>query len=149
MKKIVTILMLLTALLIGGMTADAKTSKKKAKAKTSQSSSTSKYWNGDMPTAKNLLENMESLSPEFAKKGYRVLDDRPMFWSIIKDGICSIEWMQGMSYGDLIITVFDTSKLNWLYEDLKKAIKKNKGYSVSKEGNVIDVCVNYYPDGRP
>ena len=148
MKRIFTILMLVAAVLVGGTTVDAKTTKKKAKAKTTQTSS-SALWNGDMPTAKNLLENMESLSPEFAKKGYRVLEEGHMSWSIIKNGICSIEWMQGMSYGDLIITVFDTSKLNWLYEDLKKAIRKNKGYSVSKEGNVIDVCVNYYPDGRP
>lgn len=148
MKKIVTILMLVAVVLVGGMTMDAKTTKKKKKARTTQTSS-SALWNGDLPTAKNLLENMESLSPEFAKKGYRVLEDRHMFWSIIKDGICSIEWMQGVYYGDLIITVYDTSKLNWLYEDLKKAIIKNKGYSVSKEGNVIDVCVNYYPDGRP
>ncbi|MCH5223258.1 MAG: hypothetical protein J1E82_04390 [Muribaculaceae bacterium] len=48
MKKIFTICLLIITLLTGGMTMDAKTAKKKAKARSSQTSS---QWNGDIPSA--------------------------------------------------------------------------------------------------
>lgn len=42
MKKIATVLMLIAAILVGGMTLDAKTTKKKAKVRTTQTTSSSK-----------------------------------------------------------------------------------------------------------
>lgn len=96
-----------------------------------------------MPTAKNILENGSWLSPVFTKKGYREFmgEDFP---GIRKDGVCSIEYCSGMGAQSWTITVYDTSKLNWLYEDLKKVAAKNKKYSVRKNGNVITINNEYF-----
>ena len=135
MKKLATILILAVVILIGGATADSKTTKKKSKARTTQSYSNA-MWNGDLPTAKNILNGHAGLTSEFAKKGYREFVGE--FEGVIKDGVCSVEYAGGSGGWTYIITVFDTSKLNWLYNDIKKYTAKDKKWYVSKDGNVID-----------
>lgn len=138
MKKIVTILMLVAVLFATGASVDAKTTKKKAKARTSQTSSGSKYWNGDMPTAKLVLD-FSGIGGEdtygFAQKGYRIIDGEvdPAWF---KDGVCKIENWGGSGGGETTISVYNSSKLNQLYNDIKKAAK---GYEVTKKGNTITI----------
>ena len=141
MKRIFTILMLVAVVLVGVMTIDAKTTKKKKKARTTQTSS-SALWNGDMPTGNNILKNGSWLSPVFAQKGFREVKGED-FPAIKKDGVCCIEYCGGMGAEQWTITVFDTSKLNWLYQDLKKATAHDKLYSVNLNGNIIEVHHEY------
>lgn len=144
MKKLATILMLIAIILVGGATVDAKTTKKKKKARTTNTSS-SNLWNGDMPTGNNILKNGSWLSPVFAQKGFREV--KGVDPTIKKDGVCSIEYCGGMGAEGWTITVFDTSKLNWLYQDLKKATAHDKLYSVKLNGNIIEVHHEYNKHG--
>ena len=138
MKKLATILMLVAVLFVGGATIDAKTTKKKAKARTTQTSSDG-MWNGDIPTGKNLCtEDWSNWSGHgYYKKGYKkwTVAEEP---GVKKDGVCSITpWREGV-WGGLNVTVYDTNKLNWLYNDLLKANSKYKTYSgITKNGNCI------------
>ena len=119
MKKLATIFMLAVVILIGGATADSKTTKKKSKARTTQSSSNA-MWNGDLPTGKNLC-NRSNFPDEYYKKGY--VDEN---WAVEKNGVCSIEPLHDGS--GITITVYNPSKLNWLYQDLQKANAKYKTF---------------------
>ena len=141
MKKIIPICLLVISLFVGGITIDAKTTKKKKKVRTTQTSS-SALWNGDMPTGNNILKNGSWLSPVFAQKGFREVKGGD-FPAIKKDGVCCIEYCGGMGAEQWTITVFDTSKLNWLYQDLKKATSHDKLYSVKINSNIIEVIHDY------
>lgn len=140
MKKVITICLLVVTLLAGGMSMDAKTTKKTSKAKTTRTSSSSKYWDGDMPTATLALAfvgpaNKNSDSYGFAQKGYRVTEGEVCdAW--IKDGVCKIENWGGSGGGETTVTVYDTSKLNQLYNAIKTAAQK-RGLEVNKNGNSI------------
>ena len=132
MKKLATILMLAVVLLIGGATVDAKTTKKKATARSTQSTSND-MWNGDIPTGKNLCSNGGWSERGYYKKGYRDMDSL----GVIKKGVCSVEAWAGGGSG-LVITVYNSAKLNWLYQDLQKANAIYHQYSqIWKNGNEI------------
>ena len=143
MKRLVTILMLMAAIIFGCMEADAKTTKNKAKAKTSQT--TSSNWNGSMPSGAylfRLIRNGE-LASALRSKGYRDCNSE---WGhgLIKDGVCMIDYWWGTGGAEWIITVYDNSKLNWLYNGLKQAVAKDKYYDVTKSGSVITVSWDPY-----
>ena len=143
MKILATILMLVVAIIFGGMTADAKTTKKKTKGRTTQT--TSSNWNGGMPSGAYLFKLIDNggLDSALRSKGYRNCNSE---WGngLIKDGVCMIDYWWGTGGAEWIITVYDTSKLNWLYNGLKQAVAKNKHYDVTKSGNVISVSFDPY-----
>lgn len=60
MKKIATILMLVSTLIFGGMNVEAKTTKKKSKARTSQTTSKSSF---NLKDILNLYDNLNLMSP--------------------------------------------------------------------------------------
>lgn len=140
MRKFITLCLLVVTLLVGVITVDAKTTKKKAKAKTTQTTSGSKYWNGDMPTAILALNFIGPASEfgdsyGFSKKGYRITEGEVSdAW--IKDGVCKIENWGGSGGGQTTITVYDSAKLNQLYNNIKMAAQK-RGLEVNKRGNSI------------
>ena len=104
----------------------------------------SKYWYGDMPTALNILEEHIDLSDQYYKKGYREVGaGEATDWTLSKDGVCTIEYSAGMGAESWTITVFDTSKLNWLYQDLKKATAHDKLYEVNLDSNIIAFYHDY------
>ena len=140
MKRVITICLLVVSIFVGGMTVDAKTTKKKGKAKTSQSSSASKYWNGDMPTAKLVLTYRGGWGNDnygFANKGYR-LTDGEVGEAWIKDGVCKIEQWGGSGGGETTVIVYDSAKRNKLYNDIKRAIANARsGEELRMKGNTI------------
>lgn len=69
MKKILTICLLAVAVLAGSMSMDAKTTKKKSKAKTTRSVST--QWNGDIPSASIIEQFFMTGLSEAQKSKYR------------------------------------------------------------------------------
>lgn len=139
MKKIITICFLVVTLLAGGMTMDAKTTKKKSsKARTSQTSSSN--WNGSMPSGAYLFQLITSgnWQSTLRSKGFR--DCNSEYGNgLTKDGVFMIDHWGGSRGAEWIITVYDTSKLDWLYNGLRQAASKNSYYDVSKSGNVITV----------
>lgn len=121
MKKIATILMLITAILVGGMTLDAKTIKKK-----SSKSSTTATWNGDIPSAGIIIawRNYES---QLINHGYRADGS-----GCTKPGVCSFEHM-GTSGGWVIdIEIPDSNKRTWLYNNIKSYIRNSKDKDIRK-----------------
>ena len=125
MKKIATIIMLVAALLCGTDAVDAKTTKRASKAQTSQTSSND-MWNGDIPTGKNICTLTDKSERSYYKKGYR--EGEWPIW-LKKNGVCSIEIWGGRGGRGLTIKVYNASKLNWLYQDLKKANAKYKTFT--------------------
>lgn len=78
MKKLATLLMLIVALLVGGMTIEAKTTKKNSKARTSQTSSKSSFNFKQIVNLYDKLDYMSSLNTihdnitkEMAKYGFK------------------------------------------------------------------------------
>lgn len=120
MKKAITICLLVVTLLAGGMTMDAKTTKKK-----SSKSSASASWNGDVPSAA-LIFNLGPES-EFTSHGY--------YWDdggYKKPGVCEFHRM-GTSGGWVIdIEIPDSSKRTWLYNNIKSFIKNSKSKYIRK-----------------
>ena len=132
MKKLATILMLVAVLFIGGSTVDAKTTKKKAKARTTQTSS-SALWNGDIPSALFIYslnyDTSERDLKEFRKHGYKEDDccagttcswEKSNVCTVYTDAIYAEDWKD-----DGVITTIwikDSSSRNKLYNDLKKLI---------------------------
>ena len=147
MKKIATILMLVVAVLVGGTTLDAKTTKKKGKSKTTQTSSApSAQWNGDIPSAK-IIEQffMGSLSEaqkskyknQFINHGYHFEDYDDI---AIKEGVCEIEVSYSQSI-EIYIKVYDPELRNWLYNNIRSFKKSQKStgryYGVYLDGDTI------------
>ena len=152
MKKLLTILMLVAVLFVGGATVDAKTTKKKAKARTTQTSS-SALWNGDIPSALFIYSlndgHPERNETEFKKHGYKddcagrtCLFEKSNICKVFSDadgaevwqdnGVCTTIWIK------------DSSSRNKLYNDLKKLIaQKGTGkicsVSLSDDGEIVFV----------
>ena len=136
MKKLVSVCLLVVTLLVGGMTVDAKTTKKKKKARTTQTSS-SAFWNGDIPSALFIYtlhdDNSEIYFKELRKHGYKLDSDKSgaheTFWK--KSNICTVYSdvldCDGIHI-DTVIWIKDSSSRNKLYNDLKKLIAQ-KGTS--------------------
>ena len=121
MKKVITICLLVVTLLVGGMTMDAKTSKKK-----SSKSSSSATWNGDIPSAA-IIVNPHKYDSQLINHGYR--DD---YTGFIKSGVCEFHHM-GTSGGWVIdIEIPDSSKRNWLYNNIKSYIRNSKDKTIRK-----------------
>lgn len=89
MKNVIAICLLLASIFVGGMTMDAKTTKKKKKARTTQTSSNA-LWNGDMPTASLIVNNMGKWDEEFPKMGY-IMTDGEAGHAWYKNGVCKVE----------------------------------------------------------
>ena len=141
MKRIFTILMLVVVVLVGGMTVDAKTTKKKGKARTTQTSS-SALWNGDIPSALFIYTlncgYSERHFKEFRKHGYK-LDNSGIYDSFwVKSNICTVyidaSYTEDPEINgtDIVIWIKDSSSRNKLYNDLKKLIaQKGTGNTCS------------------
>ena len=144
MKKLATILMLVAAILAGGMTMDAKTTKK-----LSSKSSSSATWNGDIPSAAIIIKLFDSSDgSQLVKHGYKFTEESEsdlidMTWT--KSGVCKFNYTHGMEAGDdvLKIEVYDSSKRTKLYNELKKYLSKKKGYIVWQSGNEIYLNHDY------
>lgn len=146
MKKIATILMLLAAFLVGGMTMDAKTTKKKS-TKTKTTLTSSAQWNGDIPSASVIAQFfMGSLSEtqkskykkQFINHGYYFED----YDSIaINEDVCEIKVSYAAQSIEIYITVYDSSERDWLYNNIlsfKKSQKSNgRFYGVYLNGDTI------------
>ena len=126
MKKVITICLLVVTLLVGGMTMDAKTTKKKS-SKTSSSAS----WNGDIPSAAIIL-SADKYKSQFKNKGYDTS------FSPSKPGVFEMEWCGTTGGPQINITVYDSAKLKWLYNNIKTYIRNHK--SVSK--SIVDTDNN-------
>ena len=141
MKKIITICLLIVTLIVGGTTMDGKATKKKNKTKTSQT--VSSQWNGDIPPASTMygfFQNRNSYSA-FKNHGYSYSGD-DLEGSLVKAGVCSIEWtICGSHACSIQIYVYDSSKRQWLYNNLKKYIssKKIKRTYVDLDDNCIQI----------
>lgn len=138
MKKTLTLITLIVVILLGGASLEAKTTKKKSKARTSQTSSSN--WHGSIPTgayAFKLIKN-HNMRSALESKGYRKGQGETDF-ALIKDGVCIYEdWLAsgGISYW---FVVYDPASATRLYNELKKAIGKNTKYSLYKKGNKIQI----------
>ena len=132
MKKVITTCLLVVTLLVGGLTLEAKTTKKKGKSKTTQTSSApSAQWNGDIPSAK-IIEQffMGSLSEaqkskyknQFINHGYHFEDYDDI---AIKEGVCEIEVSYSQSI-EIFIEVYDSELRNWLYNNIRSFKKSQK-----------------------
>lgn len=145
MKKIITIFMMTMAIILGGVTMDAKSSSKKSFSKSSPSAS----WNGDIPSASFIVDMgnwNSSIDSQFKKHGYQKTDSkndefgREVTWT--KPGVCKIHYFDSnVDAADTgwSIEVYDSSKRTKLYNDLKQYFKSQKYWNVDKEGNKISV----------
>lgn len=144
MKRITAIIMLMAVILIGGMTIDAKTTKKN-----SSKSSSSATWNGDIPSPSIIVKLFDTNNgSQLEKHGYRFTDnssDDMIDLSWTKSGVCKFNYTHGSEAGDdaLEIDVYDSAKRNKLYKDLKKYLSNKKGYSVFQSGNQIYLNHDY------
>ena len=145
MRKIATILMLVAAILVGGMTMDAKTTKKKPKAKTAQTTS-AEQWNGDIPPASFLADTFffgykfPDNNSIFKKHGYTLIEKFGSVEAASKEGVCEMEVENSAKTIELNIIVYDSSERDWLYNNISSYIKskgKNSCLFVSKDGNEI------------
>ena len=148
MKKVITILMLAMAVILGGATMDAKSTSKKSSSKSSSSSS----WNGDIPSASFIMKMgswSSSTDSQFKKHGYQKTasekndDYREVTWT--KPGVCKVNYFDSsVDAADTSwnIEVYDSSKCTKLYNDLKRVFKSQKYWNVEREGNKISV--NYF-----
>ena len=145
MRKIATILMLVAVFLIGVTVVDAKTTKKKSKARTTRS--VSAQWNEDIPSA-SIIEQffMSGLSEaqkskyrsQFIDHGYHFEDYESI---AIKEGVCEIEFAPAAQTMEIYIVVYDSELRNWLYNDIRSLIKSKKSnsrfYNTYVNGNTI------------
>ena len=126
MKKVITIALLVVTLFAGGMTAEAKTTKKKSTTtKTTQTSSA--QWNGDIPSAsliyKSFLPDPNSDFKNFEKYGYNLINNGSEV-ELINPGVCKIYCSYGSHGGTVYVTVYDSSKRNKLYQEVKSFFSK-------------------------
>ena len=136
MKKAITILMLIAAIMVGTATAEAKTTKK-------SKSSSSSSWNGDIPSASLIYKlYVSNNGSELKKHGYKEINESdpfgcPVYLTWVKSGVCKIFYEHGCEAGDddMRIEVYDSSKCTKLYNDLKK--KYGKKFYITREGNQI------------
>ena len=146
MKKVITICLLVGTLFMGAMTIDAKTTKKKVKARTSQNTS-SAQWNGDIPSARIIEQffmgglstaQQSQIKSQFINHGYRFEDYDDI---AIKEDVCEIETEHAAQSIEIYIKVYDSEQRNWLYNNLlsfKKSQKSNsRFYGVYMDGNKI------------
>lgn len=142
MKKVITLCFLIAVLLAGGMTMEAKSTKKKSKGRSSQ---TSAQWNGDIPSGTILYNTFfngkaSSYKSHFIDHGYTVNEEYGSIESISKDGVCEMIIDVAAQQRELTIVVDDSSRRQWLYNSLSQLVKslgKRSGYWVYMEGNEI------------
>ena len=75
MRRFVLLSVIVVSCLLGGMTLEAKTAKKKSKARTTQTSSS--QWNGDIPSAAilySMFTNDSKYDKQFKNHGYSIMD---------------------------------------------------------------------------
>ena len=142
MKKLATILMLIAAIIAGGATIEAKTTKK-GKAKTSHSASSS-MWHGNIPTAARLYKFFEgdTYDSQFSHRDYYSEDGMTY-----NNGVCEIEYWGSRVGAEVSVTVYDAASRNWLYNDIKNYIKKknlSRYHDVTMEGNTIHWIIDSY-----
>lgn len=144
MKKVITICLLVATFLVGGTTADAKTSKKKStKTKTTQTSAA--QWNGDIPSGTILYNTFfngkaSSYENQFIDHGYTVNGQHGWIDSMSKDGVIEMIMEDAAQQRWLTIVVYDSGQRKWLYNSLSQLVKslgKRSGYWVHMEGNEI------------
>ena len=138
MKKVIMIMMLISALLVGGIAVEAKTTKK-SKSTTTQSSS--RLWNGDIPSATilySMFTNDKKYDRQFRDHGYIIIDETFKQWN--KYGVCEIEIWGGSGGSFVDVIVYDPTKRNWLYNNIKNFISSHKlrhYEKVEMKGNTI------------
>lgn len=146
MKKAITICLLVITLLAGGMTMDAKTTKKKGKAKARTTQTTSSKWNGDIPSASFLADTFffgydhPNNGSTFKSHGYTIREEYGSVEAARKEGVCEMEVENYAKTIQLEIKVYDSADGDWLYNNICNYIKskgKRSGLIVSKEGNEI------------
>lgn len=148
MKKIATVLMLVAVLLIGGMTLDAKTTKKsKAKTRTSQSSSS--QWNNGVPSPKYLCTHWlysgdditlpEILVADLQKHGYKGNPDDWENLKMTKPGVCTIEYKEyrDNDMEELKITIENKATRQWFFNIANSLISKYPRFESYMEGKVV------------
>ena len=149
MKRIVTIIML-AALFIGGVAADAKTIQKLKGAKAAHKTQTKRdssgsSWNGDIPSAELLYNyamchDREKSISEFKKHGYVPEDSSwDSVWVVVKPGVARFYPLDVMQTG-VYIEVEDAVKRKWLYNDFKKFISTHKieePYELEIDGKAV------------
>lgn len=150
MKKQATILMLVDAILVGGMTMEAKTTGKKGKTRSAQSSSA--QWNGDIPSAKIIEQffmtgsdaQTSKYRSQFINHGYHFKDYEDI---AIKEGVYKIETQRYAQTIDVNIKISDSTQRQWLYNDMQALVKskgKRSGLFVSMDGNEIIFSLSRY-----
>lgn len=72
---------------------------------------------------------------EFPKMGY-IMTDGEVGDAWYKNGVCKIEHWGGSGGAQTTVTVYNSSKLNQLYNDIKKTATK-KGLEVRMDGNNV------------
>ena len=120
------------------MTAEAKTTKKKGRTRTTQTYSS--QWNGDIPPALFIYSLNDGYPKrditEFRKHGYKD-ECGPRDWRFEKSNICTVytdalDFDDGIDNIKTIIEIKDSSSRNKLYNDLKKLIaQKGTGNTCS------------------
>ena len=144
MKKIITICLLVVTLLLGGMTMEAKTTKKKAKAKTASTSSAK--WNGDIPPA-SFIANTFFFGSRFPNNenilknhGYTMVKEYGGIVNASKEGVCEIGFQSWAHSMEVSITVYNTTQREWLYNSIRSFLKsegRHSGYEAVLDGNSI------------
>lgn len=146
MKKLATILMLVVTILVGGMTLDAKTTKKSnAKARTSQSSSS--QWNNGVPSPKYLCSHFlfsddditlpEILVADLKKHGYKGNSDDWANLKMTKPGVCTIEYKEQNNMEELSITIENKATRQWFFNIAHSLSSKYLGLESYMEGNSV------------
>ena len=134
MKNFATILMLVAVLFVGGTTIDAKTSKKKTKAKTTASTT----WNGDIPSAEiiySLDPSVSKYDSQFRNHGYSI-SSLPADKTWEKPGVCKIWIACGSGGCGVDIEINDATQRNKLYNNLKQIFKRKGPYNIKDNRGV-------------
>ena len=135
MKKVITICLLVVTLLVGGMTVEAKTTKKKGRTRTTQTYSS--QWNGDIPPASFLANTFFFGSDHPNNKnilkdhGYTPVTREFRDDCYVKEGVCEIEVAYSAQSMEIFIVVYDSEQRNWLYNNIlsfKKSQKSNSPF---------------------
>lgn len=148
MKKIATILILASVLLIGGVTLDAKTTKKsKAKTRTSQSSSS--QWNNGVPLPSYLCSHWlysddditlpEILVSDLKKHGYKGNSDDWVNLKMTKSGVCTIKYEEhyDTQMQELIITIENKATRQWFFNLANSLSSKYPGLESYSQGKSV------------
>ena len=150
MKKFAVILMLITGLLIGGVTADARTSHKKFRnasqvRKNQNAKTSSPSWNGDIPSASFLYEYCEGgiwdekILNEFLRHGYKLDGENYLpSWYLEKPGVALYTGLE-VGFHGFSMKIYDKAQRDKLYNELYtlKTKKNLKEFVLRLEDDTI------------